>query len=284
MKENNKNNKEGEMKLALYYDDCDDDFDYETYSHEYEEPTIEETENKIEELKKKSKKLKFKKGLYTLQTFGVLCGGLILIPTITSLVYGHFGHSPFKKEDVVRPAYIKTEFDSDGKKEVSKQYEPYEDMSSKVTYYSDWTDIGDKYAVITETYDVSGYTFEEVDGIMKIKGHPSSEPVEEIAFSESNPEKEGNYYVGVVYEKDPKDYILTPQTAEENSDDIANGLATPIVLGTLCGLPAVAYLKIGSNTPLDKLYMCKYADKKTSKEIEESKKLVLRLKNKKKVS
>ncbi len=247
-------------------------------------PTEEALNEKIEELEKRKKILIRKKNLYFAEYIGAILSGAIIITGIGVGVATKNGHCPFKKEDVKRIAYIKTDFDSEGKKEVSKQYEPYKDMSSKVTYYGEWTDVGDKYATVTTTYDVTGHTFEEVDGIVKIKDHPSGEPVEEIVFIEDASAKPSIHYEGTVYETNKNDYIITPQTKDENERDIIEGLILPALPGLFVSAVVYVYQKTGFDTTLDRYNRVSWAGERVDKEIEDNKKLILKIKNNKRVS
>lgn len=250
--------------------------------YKYTTDTVEEVESKITDLKKKKRKLVFRKGLSATKCAVVGLAGSIIFYGVSILTMSLSGHSPFKRDDVERIAYYKTEFDSEGNKEVEKQYEPYEDMSSKVTYYSGWTDMGDRYASITTTYDLSNYNYDEAKGILSLKEHPASEPVEGIVFADDiSDKKEGSYYEAVIYEQDSSDCILTPQTKEENGQDIEFGLGFPAIPGLVGNIVGVIYLRAGEYTPLDKFYHAKWDIEDIDKELNENKKLVKKLKNKK---
>lgn len=252
--------------------------------HELESLTESEISKEIESLEKRKKELNRRKKLYLSGTIGLVASSTIISTGLGATIFSLCGYSPFKKDDVVKIAYIKTDFDSEGKKEVSKQYEPYPNMKSKVTYYSDWTDVGDKYASVTTTYDVSGYTFEEVNGLVKIKDHPSGEPVEDIVFAEDISDKTSNYYEGTVYESNNLDYIVVPQTNEENKRDIIGGLVVPGVPGAFISLAIYTYQDMHDCGPLQSYRSASRAEEKVEKEIEKNKKKILKIKDEKRVS
>ena len=213
----------------------------------YTEKDVNKTYEKLQE---KKRELRYKKGLYTTATIGII-GGAFLIPTIMGCAIGTaVGRSPFKREDVVRTAHVKTEFNSDGEVESTKQYVPYANEKSELRYYSDWVKLGDKYVNCETTYDVSGLTLETVEGLIKIKGTENKtfgDPVNERIISKETISKEelekGEHYEGTIYKVDKSDTVVTPQLKSENKVDIDACIVMPGTVGIFTGLIGLLFFR-----------------------------------------
>ena len=191
----------------------------------------------IKELKKQKRKIILRKGLSGL----VLVGTVAAIPTITIIAGIYTGHSPFKKDDVTREAHVKTEFNSDGKKNISKQYESYDEEKSFVYYHSGWTKEDDQYVSEMRTYDVKKLTYDEVSkGIESgnennvFESPVSIEKLSKDTITEEE-KNEKEHYEGIIYTVDKNDTIITPQTSLENGFDFEGFLVIPILLGVIVG-------------------------------------------------
>lgn len=209
------------------FDDYDD-FEYEPV----ERITEEEVDRELKDLTEKRRKLRKKTGLYSAKLVGIVA--IITGLTTTLGVVGGtlLDHSPLKKEDVVRPAHIKTQFSSDGESKVTKQYEPFDQERSFIRYYIDCVQKGDKFITCESTYEVTGLTYQDVDGFIRIKGIDEKifgEPVLERIIQKD--EKEGPKYEGVIYEIDNNDKIVTPQTDIEDAEDKLGFLVLPSTVG-----------------------------------------------------
>ena len=251
-----------------------DEYEEETYYEPEPVYTEEQINSRLKELRKEKRKLKIKKGLYIAGSL-FLVGGLGLTPGTIGIASGiQCGHSPLKKDDVVRQAHIKTVFSSDGEVETSKRYAPYENEKSEMRYYSNWIKNGNKYVTCESTYDVTGLTYDDVDGLMKIKGiesEPFGKPVaERIITKESVSDEElakGSHYEGVIYLISNDDYVVTPQTTSENNEDIMGYLVVPGTVGLIPGCLGT-FLAAYSDAP-DKIASASYRLIDTKREIKE---------------
>lgn len=209
------------------------------YRPDYVRETFKKIRNeKLRELKKEKRKLIFKKGLvYTLEV-GATIGILLTLPAIGAGVATAIGHSPFKREDVVREMHIKTEFNTEEGKNVSKQCAPYEKEKSVVHYHTGWVEDNNQYVSEVSTYDATGITYDQIDeclrenkNISEVLGDPVfSEEITKSSITEEE-SKEKSHYEGVIYSVDYTNANVTPQTYEENAKDIGYSLIIPGLLG-----------------------------------------------------
>ena len=180
----------------------------------------------LKELKKERRKYRFKSGLRFSAGFGTALGVLLATPLTTSVIGTCLGYSPFIRDDVVREAHIKTEFNSEGERNVSKKYEPYEDEKSLVHYHTGWVEAGDQYVSEVTTYDASKVSYDAIDECMKSGSDVSDvlgAPIlSEKIYKDTLTEKEkvlNPYYEGVIYTVDSSDTTISPQTLNENAED-----------------------------------------------------------------
>ena len=192
----------------------------------------------IKELKKERRKLIFKTGLIFTGTIGTGLAMFATTPLAASLLGACFGYSPFKLDDVTREAHVRTEFDTENGKNVSKQYEPYEEEKNLVRYHTGWTEDNNQYVSEVVTYDASKLSYADIDNCMKeekeistILGKPiSTEEVTRDTLTTKEKESK-SHYEGVFYSVDSSDTIVTPQTGKENGDDVVIFAFVPGMIG-----------------------------------------------------
>ena len=240
--------------------------------------------NTLKELKKERRILRFKSGLLFTGAIGT---GLVMFattPLAASLLGTCFGYSPFKLDDVTREAHVRTEFDTESGKNVSKQYEPYKEEKNLVRYHTGWTEDNNQYVSEVVTYDASKLSYADIDNCMKeekeistILGNPiSTEEVTKDDLS-TKEKKSKSHYEGVFYSVDPSDTIVTPQTAKENGEDF---LIFSVIPGMIGAFPTIVWgFDLVGKMCKDCDEMCNdiYAINKEIKE-EKKKKLTLNLK------
>lgn len=227
----------------------------------------------LERLEREKKRLKLKKNLYTLAAAGITVA-VVSVPQlcVTGLLAALTGRTPFR-DKIKHTAHIKTEFNSDEKLKVTKQYSHFD--SDKSYLYYDTMINDDPYAMTRTIYNIDGLTYDEVinsidkDGNITLGNIVSQNTIYNEPVSE-NVEK-GPYYEGVLYSEDKNDIIVVAQSRDDNLSDIAAGF--------ICGSPLTmpltycAYAGAKEEFHVDKMEKVEY---KMTKAIEEKKKKLVK--------
>ena len=200
-----------------------------------------EINQEIKKLKGMKRKVIFKNGLYGIALAGIIMSSLVGLPVTVTALGVCLGHSPFKLEDTTKEAHIRTEFNTDEGRNVSKQYESYDDEKSIVHYHSGWTNTGNEYVSKVVTYDVNGLTYDEVkegiksENVEDILGKPIlTEEISKDTITEEE-QNENSHYEGVIYTIDQSDTIVGPQSEKENGNELALLTVGPALIGLVPG-------------------------------------------------